>query len=481
MRLLAACLFVPIGIWPFRAHCQTTTPDSTSHPINISDKTIQKLSGSYAKLNTSVNAQSQKLLQDFQSREARLATQVKTKDSNAARQLAANSVSFYQGIQKGLQSAQSDPLASLKNYLPGIDSMQMAIQFLSKEGLPVDKLQKLQALSQQLKLLQRSLQNAGEIQNFITERENVLQAQLTQFGFTRQLAGMNKEIFYYQQQLSQYKGMINDRQQQQQLILSTIRQLPAFQSFWQKNSMLAQLFPVPGNSGTVLSGSGLQTSAQVNQLIQQKLGTEKDDGGAGGGQFLQQQVGSAQGQVDQLKQKLNRLNLNGGSSNMALPDFTPNEQRGKTFFKRLELGFNVQNTSSTTILPAISTIGLSVGYKLSSKATVGVGASYLLGLGNGFNQIRLSNQGAGLRSFLEVKAVKSFWLSGGFEYNYMQQFANIKSLNNLSLWQKSVLIGVMKKFNAGKHSGSIALLYDVLAEQEIPHGQPFVVRFGFGL
>jgi hypothetical protein len=63
----------------------------------------------------------------------------------------------------------------------------------------------------------------------------------------------------------------------------------------------------------------------------------------------------------------------------------------------------------------------------------------------------------------------------------MQQFASIHSINNLDLWQKSALIGLMKKYNIGKKTGNIQLLYDLLAEQEVPRGQALKVRFGFSL
>src|ERR1700722_3969294 len=169
MRLLTASLIV--GFLPFWVYCQTPPKDSTISSLNnVSDKTLERLSHSYAKLNSSVSEGWETLLRDCESREFRISALLQTKDSNAARQLAANSVSFYQGIQKSLQCAQSDPLGSLTNYLPGIDSMQTAIQFLNKAGLSADKLQKLQALGQQLKSLQGSLQNASNIQSIISER-----------------------------------------------------------------------------------------------------------------------------------------------------------------------------------------------------------------------------------------------------------------------------------------------------------------------
>jgi hypothetical protein len=420
-------------------------------------------------------------LQRIQKKEARLKSKLQDKDSSKAQQLFANSESTYQKLKAKLQCPVTTPANSLKNYIPGIDSMQTALQFLSKTGLPTGEIQKLQSVSQQLKQLQGSLQNAGEIQDYVRQREQLLKEQLSQYGLGKNLLGMNKEVYYYQTQLAQYKSVLNDQQKQQELVLSAVRQLPAFQSFWQKNSLLAQLFPMPGNSGTILAAAGLQSQAQVGNLIQQRLGTVLNDGGANASQYLQQQVSGAQGQMDQLKEKLDNLNIKGGSSDMTMPDFTPNGQKKKELFSRLEYGFNMQNTSSTSLLPVISTLGLSLGYKLSDKSTVGIGLNYLLGLGNGLNHIQLSNQGVNLQSYINVKVHGSIWITGGYEYNYMQQFASIHSINNLDLWQKSALIGLMKKYNIGKKTGNIQLLYDLLAEQEVPRGQALKVRFGFSL
>jgi hypothetical protein len=448
---------------------------------NISTKTLDRLNNSYASLNACVEKESMSLLQKFQKQESKLKNQLLQTDSNKAQQLFANSESTYQKLIAKLQTPVPSPLNSFRNYIPGIDSMKTAIQFLAKTGLPIDKISKLENISLQLKQLQGSFQNANDIQDYVTQREAQLNDQLTQYGFAKQLLNMNKQAFYYQQQLSQYKDILNDQQKQEQLILATIRQLPAFQSFWQKNSMLAQLFPVPGNSGTVLAGVGLQTNAQVGKLIQEKLGTAKDDGGSNASQYLKQQVGGAQGQIDQLKDRLSRLNVSGGSSTMALPDFTPNGQKQKSLLKRFEFGFNIQNTNATLLLPAISTIGLSLGYKLNDNATIGIGLNYLLGLGNSITHIQFSNQGAGLRSYMEIKAKGTIWITGGYEYNYMQQFSGINTIKNLEVWQKSALIGVMKKYSVGKKSGNVQLLYDLLANHEIPRGQALVVRFGFSL
>ena len=164
---------------------------------------------------------------------------------------------------------------------------------------------------------------------------------------------------------------------------------------------------------------------------------------------------------------------------MTMPDFTPNTQHTKKFLQRLEYGFNIQNTPGSYFLPVMSTIGIMAGYKWSDKIATGIGVAYQVGLGNGINNIKLSNQGISLRSYMNIRTKLNIWLTGGLEYNYMQQFETLRSIENLDLWQKSSLIGLTKKYSIGKKEGNIQLLYDLLANYEIPRGQSLKFRIGF--
>jgi len=294
----------------------------------------------------------------------------------------------------------------------------------------------------------------------------------------KQLLSINKQVYYYQEQLRQYKELINHPDKLAEVILAKVRTMPAFQDFWQHNSMLAQLFPMPQGYGTPAALAGLQTRDQVAGIISQRLpGAINADGS--GSSFLQQQLLSAQSQMSTLKDKINQLG--GGSSDMTMPDFKPNGQKTKSFLKRLEYGFNVQNSQSTNLLPTISDIGLTLGYKLSDKAVMGIGTSYKLGLGRGLNHIALSSQGVSMRSYLDIKAKGSFWITGGYEYNYMQQFSKLQDLrSNVNVWQKSALIGITKKYKIGKNKqGNMQLLYDFLYKQETPRSTALKFRIGY--
>ena len=195
-----------------------------------------------------------------------------------------------------------------------------------------------------------------------------------------------------------------------------------------------------------------------------------------------------QGQLSQIQNSVTNLaGINGsgggGNSDLVMPDFKPNPEKTKTFFKRLEYGFNIQTTQATTLAPSMSDLGLSVGYKFSDRATAGIGVSYKLGLGRPVNHIRFTNEGVGFRSYVDIKAKGSFWLTGGMEYNYLQSFSKLSDLNkNINAWQRSALLGLTKKYKISKtKEGNIQLLYDFLYRQHLPVSQPLIFRMGYSL
>jgi hypothetical protein len=452
---------------------------ATYRPATISPQTLDKLTDLYSTTSADIDRRCARLFQRLQRKEASLYQKLQPKDSTRAKQLLADNASAYQQFISKTNAKGASAPASISNYVPSIDSMQTAIRFLSSTGLPAGQLAQLTAAGEQLARLQGSLANANLLESFIQQRQTFLNNQL--HGLGKELTAFQSQANAYRQQIVQYKEIFNDPSKQQKVLMEVVSKVPAFQRWWQQNSILSQLFPMPGNSGTLLAATGLQNASQVSNLIQQRLGVAVDDGGAGAASYLQQQAAGAQGQIDELKDRLDHLNLRGGSSDMPMPAKAPDNLRHKTFLKRLEWGFNIQNSTATSTVPNISAPGLSVGYKLSNKATVGIGASYLVGLGEGLNHIRLSNQGIGLRSFIDVRAKGNWWLTGGYEYNYMQQFASLRSIPNIDVWQKSALFGVTKKYNLGKKTGNIQLLYDALANKETPHGQPVKLRFGYSL
>jgi hypothetical protein len=204
-------------------------------------------------------------------------------------------------------------------------------------------------------------------------------------------------------------------------------------------------------------------------------------GGPNAQQTFQQNIQQAQSQLQQLKNKVNKLG--GSNSDDIMPEgFKPNSQKTKSFLQRIELGTTIQTQRATSFFPSTSDLGLMAGYKLNDKSIIGIGASYKMGWGNGWNNIRLSHQGLGLRSFIDLKLKGSFYVSGGYEQNYKAEIRNISQLQDISSWQQSGLIGMSKIVSVKSKlfkKTKIQLLWDLLSYQQIPRAQPIIFRLGY--
>jgi len=140
----------------------------------------------------------------------------------------------------------------------------------------------------------------------------------------------------------------------------------------------------------------------------------------------------------------------------------------------------MQTTHAAYYFPTTTDLGLSIGYKISDKNSIGIGASYKIGWGSDYRHISMSSQGASLRSYADINVKKTWYASGGFEYNY-QPVPGI-DIGNPQSWTKSGLIGASKivsmKTKVFKKT-KVSLLWDFLSYEQVPRGQPVVFRVGY--
>ena len=180
-----------------------------------------------------------------------------------------------------------------------------------------------------------------------------------------------------------------------------------------------------------------------------------------------------------------------GSSDDIMPEgFNPNGQKTISFLKRLEFGINIQAQRSTDFFPTTTDLGLSIGYKLNDKSIIGVGASYKIGLGHGWNDMELSFQGGGPRSYVDWKLKGSIWISVGYEMNFKSELRGIRIPSPFgrgqekTAWQQSGLVGLSKVFdmkNKYFKKTKLQLLWDFLSYRQMPGTQPVVFRIGYVL
>jgi hypothetical protein len=219
--------------------------------------------------------------------------------------------------------------------------------------------------------------------------------------------------------------------------------------------------------------TGLQTRQQVQDMMQTRI----QGLGPNAQADVQQSLGAAQAELSKLR---NRFPSSGSTEDM--PDFTPKDQKTKTFLQRLEYGTNIQTVKSNYFFPTTTDMALSVGYKLGEKNIIGLGASYKMGWGKDIRHIAISSEGIGFRSFADIKLKGSFFVSGGFEYNYQQPFNSLQQLKGLQQWQQSGLLGISKivslKTKFFKKT-KLQVLWDMLSYQQVPRTQAVKFRVGY--
>jgi hypothetical protein len=459
--------------------------------INFPTSFLNKVQNKYANLEDRLTKQTEKYLMRLAKREKRLKKKLAKVDSAAAEQTFGNIDAQYDKMQAAVRTDSLPLKKGSGAYIPLIDSVKTSLAFLDKNnsilGQGKEVTDKLKGSVLQVNQLQSRLQQSEQVKAFIQQRKQQIKSSLSKFsslpkGIMNDFTGFNKEAYYYSAQLKEYKDMMNDPDKLIQKGLSLLNKLPAFTQFMKQNSELASLFRLPDNYGTPQSLAGLQTRSQVQQQIQTQLA----GAGPNAQQYLQQNLQAAQSQLNQLKDKMNKLG-GSGSGDMDMPDFKPNNQRTKSFWQRLEYGSNIQ-TARNNFFPTTTDLGLSVGYKLTDKSVVGVGASYKMGWGKDIKNIVISSQGMGLRSYMDVKLKGSFYASGGFEYNYQPINADslsstaIMNWKDVSSWQQSGLVGVSKIISIKSKffkKTKLQLMWDFLSYQQMPRTQPVKFRVGY--
>jgi hypothetical protein len=501
-------------LWMLTATCLVSygqsTDSVTAKLVNLPSRLLGSIQSKTASLDQQLTTQTAAYLKKMTKEETRMKkglSRLDSADTSGTKRTAALFAGHpEQQYAALLQKLKADSASAMKvihgEYLAYADSMEGMLRFLqtNPQLLNTSKISpaQIQNTLGQVKQLQAKLQDAGEIQQFMQQRQAQLQQCLSRYthlpsGIMNHYTNYNQQLYYYTEQVKAYKEALNDPGKWMQLAMTVLDRVPAFTSFIKNNSMLSSALNLPGAYNPSITGQGLSTRDQVMAAFQnQAAGGGKGGGqvGTGGGvesggnidpsAFIQQNVQSAQGEVDQLRAKLSSYG-NSGSANVDIPNFQPNSQKTKSLFKRLEYGVNIQTVSGTFFFPATTDLGLSVGYKLSDKNVIGVGASYKIGWGRDLSHIDMTSQGASLRSFLDVNLKKSFFATGGFEYNYQQPFS-LADMPTLKNWQPSGLLGISKIISLKTKvfkSTKIQLLWDFLSYQQIPKAPPFKFRIGY--
>lgn len=451
--------------------------------LAMPDKVFAQIDKKATDIDQKLARQTERYLSRLDKQEERLRKKVMKKDSLLAMQLFGDVNKRYAKLKT--TSGKVSKYAQV--YSGHLDSLCSSLQFL--QGDKVSELANgsgLQKSLDQLDGLQDRFNQTDQIRKYLGQREAQLKEQLGKLGMLKELKKFRKSVYYYQSQVKEYRALFDHPHKLEQKVLDAAMKVPQFAGFFARNSQLAGLFSLPGSTGPGAVGTniqGMQTSASISQVLQERFGSNR----AAVNQALQQRGGGAQtNPLASLKDKVSRYSSgsagNQGSEGKEIPDFKPNNQKTRSFLQRLEIGTNLQSQKARSFFPVTSDLGLSVGYKLNDKSVVGVGGAYKMGLGSGWNKLRITHQGLGVRSYVDYKIKGVLYVSGGYEQNYRAAFKAITQLKDYSAWQSSGLIGVSKRYAAGKKlKGEMKLLWDFLSYHQTPKAQPILFRLGYNI
>lgn len=437
-------------------------------------------------LQQQLDKQSARALKQYAQYEKRILRKLYKVDSVAARNYAIVSAQRLEELQKKL--AVPAPLAK---YMPSLDTLSSSLRFLQQSPLGDQHGEEIKKAITEVSGFTGKLKNAEDIKQFLQDEKGYIKDQLQRFGLSKELKKINKNLYYYSEELMGIKETFQDERKLERKVLSILGRLKPFQEFMQKHGMLASLFGASGQEELPAGGSlaGLQTRSGINEMIQNQLAA----GGPNAQSVLQANMQAGQAQLQTLKNKLSELG-NKGSEDIMPEGFKPNSQRTKSFLQRLELTTNLQSQKSNGYFPVSTDMGLGVGYRLSDAGTIGLGASYKLGLGENIQRIKLTHQGIGLRSYIDLKftlrflglkkGTGSWWITGGYERNYLSEIKKITDLKDQSAWQTSGLLGISKyvSFRSKPLKGTkLQLLWDFLSYRQAPRPSPLIFRMGYTL
>jgi hypothetical protein len=291
---------------------------------------------------------------------------------------------------------------------------------------------------------------------------------------------INKEAYYYKETLKNYENLFSDERKAEELAISILSKVEGFEAFSKSQSQFAAL-SIPNNLGNGLQLGGSQKiingiGSRID-LQNQLKNSYPSESGINLSQKIFSNLSEFRSQLDN-SDYLNKIKEWVPKEKIK---FKINTQKTKLVKQRIEYGFDIQFSKSKKYIPSSMKAGFNVGYKLSDFFSFGIGASFDLGLGFGWDNINLTPLSIGARGYLKRKISKGFSILGSFESNALSpNFKSYSSFVHLNSWKQSALLGIVKSYRlSGKKKGNIQFFYDFLHNYKLPKTDPFVLRMGY--
>jgi hypothetical protein len=193
----------------FRLFASSQEATDTILTSKIPDQYFESISKKANTLQLNLDKKSQKVLARMQKEEAKLQKKLAKIDSIAANNIFSNTAEKYNQLKEKLKNT-----GKLSKYIPKLDSLTTSLKFLDEHPEWMsnikDAKEKLDDANDKLKEFQSKLKEAEDIKQFLKERKQFLKEQLEKFGLVKDLKKINKEVYYYSQQINEYKEIFKD-------------------------------------------------------------------------------------------------------------------------------------------------------------------------------------------------------------------------------------------------------------------------------
>lgn len=300
---------------------------------------------------------------------------------------------------------------------------------------------------------------------------------------------IQKHAFYGKKRMECLKEIANDPSQSEDRAFEILQSVPGFSQKMEqldgRNNVIDNL-AASGADASQLQNLGYQTKQMIQSNFQNKMGASV----GAAGKKIGADLGKWHSKQTQITSEVRQTNqaVKSARKSSSLP-FRINPMRGKPFFKRFQVQYTANTAKSDDGKNNVIQPGLLLGFRQSETFTYGLGMSSSIGLGKNFQNVSISVDQIGCRSFFTKDIFFGVSAYAGYERNYnvnlhdrpillgsaenrKYSFAHI---NNS--YSESLLFGVSKKYKVNsKFGGSIQILYDYWWDKK---GQlsPLVVRF----
>ncbi len=376
---------------------------------------------------------------------------------------------YHQNDPKALDVLKNKSTA--KEYFPYKDTLQTSLSFLNKNKPDGVNEKQLEKANGEATKLDKNLTSSDKLQQYFRHRKTTMKETLTKYpDLAKSVKGYDKVNYYYHEQVAEYKKLLSDPTKVEDAASKFLKSNSAFKQFMEKNGALSMFGKIPSDWGKSIEG--LQTISQTKDAMQKNV--------ASLGANPKEIIGEKMKPMQETMGKIKSGNYGNVTNAADVPDFKPNPLKSKRLIDRLEFGTNFQVNQTNTFFPATANMGLQVAYKLTPKLSPGIGVTYMLGLGNNWNNIHFTHQGVGLRSFVDYKIGKVVFIEAGYEKNFKQEIESVEQFKEKKYWQSSALAGMKIRYSVkGRASLTFSLLYDFLWEDNNPVSQPLVYRVGY--